>query len=275
MQKPLQLGLWVAALMLAADHASAAGWNQREGASYFKLTNRTLVGDGIIRTDGEVEDLPAKFQDHLVSFYLEHGLTRDLTLVVSGSPFGYTRYDGRSTVYAGPFFGGLRHPLTSKFIHTAVEAHVGFRPPASDDVWASGRLASGPTFVYRPMVASAFADIELQAGMKHPLGWASLTAGARYFSNDALRPAAYGNLQLGFETTFGLVADLHANFLHHIGEIDVENVLGTGQTRYLGIGATLSYWFTRRFALTASFEGVAYAKANAASPSLVFGIELR
>ncbi len=53
------------------------------------------------------------------------------------------------------------------------------------------------------------------------------------------------------------------------------NISGVGQTRYLGFGFSASAWFVPELAVTAGVDGVFYASSNAATPSIILGLESR
>ena len=53
------------------------------------------------------------------------------------------------------------------------------------------------------------------------------------------------------------------------------NIAGVGQTRYLGFGVRLSARFVDDVAVFAGLDGVFYASSNAATPSVMLGLETR
>ena len=105
--------------------------------------------------------------------------------------------------------------------------------------------------------------------------WLTASVGLRGFSEDELDPVVFGFGQLGWQVADSMTLDFRLMLHEVLGDIDVINVSGAGQTRYLGIGLGYSYWFTDAVAVNVGFEGVAYAASNAATPSLLFGIESR
>jgi hypothetical protein len=268
--------LMVTLILLGASlpmNAHAGGWTQPQGEFYAKVWNRSILGDQAFTLDGSIAAVPESFQDHQLWAYLEYGLTDALSLVVSGSPLGLAKYGDEITVYGSGATLGVRAALLTGRFPLAVEVRGGAR--TSIDPLGSGTIAGSP-FVIQPVVGSALFDVELQQGVALPAHlWLTASLGTRLFSNFDLSPAITGFLQFGWDPEFGLVLDLHANFFHSVDDIEVINVLGAGNTRYLGFGLGISYWFTDHFALFIGGEGVAYAESNAATPSLMVGFELR
>ena len=268
-----RISLALLALGVAAGPSWAGGWTQPQGQLYLKVWDRTLVGKKAFLTDGTIADLPESFQDHQLSAYFELGLSDEATLVARASPIGVSSYGDNLRLYSGGFALGLRHALLSGVVPVAVEARLGGRP--SGPLLGSGE-ARGAAFSMTPVVGTAHFDFELQAGAALPYGfWASGSAGSVLYTEASLAPSLNGFLQLGWGSSFGLVLDLHLNFAHSTKMDEITNVLGSGNTRYLGFGLALAYWFTPRFALNAGLEGVLYAESNAATPSLLFGFEVR
>lgn len=268
-----RISLAVLALTLGATSARAGGWTQPKGQLYLKVWDRLLLGNKAFTLDGSIADLPESYQDHQLGAYFELGLADDLTLVARAAPVGVSSYGDTLRLYSGGFALGLRQALLTGRVPLAFEARVGGRP--NGPTIGSGSVGGVP-FLLAPVVGTAHFDFELQAGAGLPWGaWVSASAGSTLYTNEALRPSLTGFLQLGWASRFGLVADVHANFAHAVELDAVTNVLGAGNTRYLGFGLAVAYWFTPHFALSAGFEGVFYARSNAATPSLLFGFELR
>lgn len=267
------ISLVIAGLTAASGGAQAAGWTQPKGQLYLKVWDRLLLGDKAFMLDGRIETLPARYHDHQVGAYFELGLADELTLVARAAPIGVSSYGDTTRLYSGGFALGLRQALLAGPVPLAFEARAGGRPNGPE---LGGGEVGGAAFRLAPVVGTAHFDFELQAGTAFSWGgWLSASAGTTLYTNAALAPSLTGFLQAGWATRFGLVADLHLNFAHAVRPDAVTNVLGAGNTRYTGFGLALAYWFTPRFALSAGLEGVLYARSNAATPSILFGFELR
>ena len=129
--------------------------------------------------------------------------------------------------------------------------------------------------MYVPTVATRFATAALEVGQPLSFGWLAATGGLRLSGRTGLDPVIIGSAQLGWQTTPTVQLDFHLNLHEPMGEVEVTNVAGAGQTRYLGVGIGVSWWFSPAWALAGGFEGVAYAASNAATPTLSLGLEHR
>lgn len=268
-----------AALLLFALPAHAGGWTQPAGQYYAKISSSTIVGSDLLGsnafdTDGEVVELPESFLVTSLNVYAEYGILETLTAVVYGTPYGHASYGDESTDYVGLVAGGFRHGAALGDARLAVELHYGYS--AGDDTSIGAGEAEGTPFVFVPALKYQQIDGELQLGYPLSFGWAAASAGYRHFiqEDDALDPALYGFAQLGYSGD-GYTLDFHLNFHHALGDVEITNVPGKGQTRYLGFGFGGTWWFTDSFGANAGFEGAAYAYSNAATPTLLLGVELK
>jgi hypothetical protein len=258
----------------AAPSALAGGWTQPEGAHYAKVWSRTVVGQSAHTAGGDTVELPERFIDTSLNLYGEYGLTDTLTAVAFGSPIGWSKIGDASTAVVRTMSLGLRRGWRLGDTRLALEGHYGYSPNIGTDMLSAGE-AEGEPFIYVPSFESHRLSAEAQLG--HPLGfgWVSLSAGYRHYTAAALDPVIYSFAQLGWNLSSAWVLDLHFNLHEPLGEVDVTEVLGVGQTRYLGFGLGARYWLTPRFALFGGFEGDVYSRSNAATPSLMLGFESR
>ncbi len=264
-----------AGLTLAAAPALAAGWTQPEGAHYAKVWTRLLVGQNLFDADGGTAELPDGFRDVAVNLYGEYGLTDTVTLVGFANPYGHAAYDGGdSTHYAGFFGGGVRLGRAVGPLRLAGEVRYGYAPDVGADVIGTG-TAEGVPFFLAPTVETHRIEGELQVGAGLPFGWLAASLGARGYSASAISPAVTGFAQLGWQISPRWVVDLHTNLHQPVDAVEVVNVLGAGQTAYLGVGVSGTWWFLDRLGLHAGIEGVAYAQSNASTPTLTLGLESR
>ena len=266
--------LWICLLALCPSVALAAGWTQPEGAAYAKLSYRGLFGSGVFGADGEIFEMPDGYTDHAVNLYAELGLRDDLTLIVLSNPFGYAASGDESTTYVGRTAIGLRAGGAFGNTRIAVEGRFGFAPDIGETSVASG-VVGDQAYTYVPTVQTQSYTGELQVGQPLSFGWLAVSAGVRGFSREGLDPAIIGFGQLGWNMNDTMTLDMHLNLHEVLGDVEVTNVAGAGQTRYLGIGFGYSWWFSKSVAFNAAFEGVAYAESNAATPSLNVGFEYR
>jgi hypothetical protein len=261
-------------LCLASATAWAGAWTQPEGALYAKAWARFLAGENGYFADGEPQELGGRFTDLSLSLYAEYGLTPDWTLVLHSTPAGTASFEGADqTFYVGPTRLGVRRALLTGPLKVAVEAHYGYAPPIGDEAIVTGTVADQAWF-YAPTVETHMADAELQLGYGFSWGWASLSAGGRWYSAEGLDPALYGALQVGFQLPAGFVFDLQMLLHSPLGEVTVNNVSGAGQTRYTGFALGLSWWFDEQWGINLGASG-AGAEANAAAIPFTLGVEHR
>lgn len=259
--------------MGVASEAHATGWTQPQGDFYLKVWNRSLIGDTVFGASGDNLRLTENFQDHQINVYGEYGLTDDLTLTLSSAPVGFASYAGANQAYFGGATAGARYQLYNGPVVLAASADFGVRPTSVDPLGTE--VVNGETVIITPVIGTVHGSVSFGAGIPLSFGWVSLATGARFFSNGDLKPAFYAGGQFGWDTTIGLIVDLHVNWYNALGDLPPVQGLGAGQTRYLGFGLGLSWWFLDNVAITAGFDGALFANANAATPALTLGFEFR
>lgn len=255
-----------------SPEALANGWTQPEGDFYLKVWNRSFFGDAAFTDIRETENLSESFQDHQVNIYGEYGVLDKLTLTLSAIPVGFASFGDTDQAYFGGGAVGARYQLHSGSWVAAVSADVGVRSsvdPLGVDI------STGEPLIVQPVLGTVHGSVSAGAGVPLSFGWLAFSAGARAFSRDELDPAFFAGAQFGWNTGIGLILDAHLNWYHALGEIRPIQVLGSGQTRYLGFGLGLSWWFLDRMAVTVGVDGVAYAAANAAATPFSIGLEFR
>ncbi|MFK7928572.1 MAG: hypothetical protein AB8H79_10310 [Myxococcota bacterium] len=261
-------------LLLAAP-AFAGGWAQQPGDVYVKVWNRTLVGSRAIVTSNKSVVLDEGYQDHQLQVYTEVGLKQRLTWIGHAAPVGLASYGTNRTAYVGPASTGVRVGLvegdSSVF---SAQFTVGGRLPVGATELFRGEIDGEPVVV-RPTLGTLQGDVELQYGSGFRRGWLAIETGARGFTSGVYNPAVYARAQVGWKPNERWVLDLHIPVHSSLGAIDETDVLGVTNTRYLGFGLTGSYWISKSFAITSSFEGVARATSNAGTPSLNLGVEFK
>ncbi len=280
---PRAIAMTLAATLFGvAGTASAGGWTQPRGDYYLKLSSRTLVGTRAYLSTGlrEAErDLP-RFRDNQLNLYLEYGLIDQLTLVVFATPVGRAVMSGNSATYVGPTVGGLRWGFLRGNVNLALEAHYGYAPSIGDKPIYSelARQSDGTDelITYTPAVDNHLGELQFQIGhgFAHG-GWIAVTTGVRFNSNDAIDTAFTGFVQYGYRFKRPWVLAAHLTLYEPFGAVAVTNIPGVGQTRYLGIGLSPSYWFSDHVAITFGVDGVFYASSNAATPAITLGLEFK
>lgn len=273
MHRSISFPLTLAFTSLWCASALAAGWTQPREQFYLKVWNRTLVGSGVYTEGRDTVELPETYQDHQINLYGEYGLTDRLTLTLSATPFGFSAYDDRSRAYFGGGSVGVRYQLHRGSWVAAVAVDAGGRPSSGEPL--SQGLVEGELVLIEPVVGSVYGSGSFEVGYGLSFGWLSAHAGTRFFSNADLDPALFGGAQLGWNVGAGFVLDLHTFSYYSFGEFRPINVLGGGQTRYVGFGLGAAWWFTDRTAVSVSLGGVFVAVANAATPSINLGFEFR
>lgn len=259
-------------LLLVPASAFAGGWTQSKDSGYAKIWATGIFGAGLFDLDGEIVETES-FRLALLSLYGEYGIKDDLTLVGMLQPVGVASYADQTRGYAGRMTLGFRQRFATKPLQFALEARFGGVPgfggerdmaPDSDD------------FEFRPAVGTFLTEWELQVGRAlGTVGWITASLGPRWHMNPELSPVLQGFLQVGFGPFGGFIADVHFSFNHSFDAPEFVNVTGASNTRYLGPGIGLSYWFTDNFAVNLTGDGAIYAISNAAAPALSLGVELK
>lgn len=262
-------------LTAAPTTAHAFGWTQPRGAHYLRVWNRLLLGGKGYFADGRSRALGASFVDTQANYYLEYGLTDRLTLVTFGAPVGFARAGEDSAVYVGPLHAGLRAGTEVGAWRLAVEGHYGYAPAVGTRALASGSV-EGLAWQYAPAAETHRFDLEGQWGRSvGRRGWVTGNVGVRAFTAAGFGPALYGTVQFGWAFSTGITTSVSMQTHQPLVSVDATNVSGASATRYVGFAADVSYWFTRRWAVTAGIGGVLMAQANAAALPILFGIEHR
>ena len=274
---------FLAAVWLAPSEARAGGWTQEPGHFYLKLWDRSLIrgSSGYVGdTLGHTESVP-EFSDHQLNLYGEVGVHERVTLVAALTPFGHADIGGASTAYVGPLVFGARVGLLRGSTPLAVEVHYGYAPSVGDDllydVTATGSDGVERRIVYQPTVENHRVEAQLQMGhgfrIRETGAWFTASLGAR--ANSSYRSALTAFAQVGVQP-WRFTFDLHVGLYEPFGgSIAITNVSGAGNTRYLGMGIGIAFAITDNVGLTLGAEGVLYASSNAATPSYLFGIEVK
>ena len=261
------------ALLLAPNAALAGAWTQPRGNSYLKIYSKVLVGKSAFISGRTTEALPSLYQDYQLSLYGEYGVTEDVTAVLEATPFGVAHYDGNTDPYVGGGIASLRDWLMSGPLAVAAQVHLGGRPSLGAPTGTA--TIDGHTYRITPVVGTLRGGGSVHVGRAFGRTWLTGHAGARFFSAEALKPALFAFLQGGWHIYDALTAEFHVTFWHSLGDLEPIEVLGTGQTRYLGYGLGVSWWLTPHVGLNAGIDGAVYAAANAATPAFLLGVELR
>ncbi len=259
--------------LLAAGNARA-GWVQEPGAYYLKAWNRTVAGDRVFLLDGEIEALGISYQQHVLNVYAEYGVTRDTTVVLQAAPLGFMSAGSESTPYSGVTALALRFSLAKGTVPLALELGYGYSPQLSNEALAEGSVA-GTRYVVRPTIQQHLGRGHLTAGFAADIFWFKAGAGAVFSSGEDIDPALEGLLSLGLTTSFGLGVALSSVLHMPIHKPEFIDVTGVGNTRYLGVELSLSYWFSDHFAISAGLGTAPFAESNAAAPALSLGVEIR
>lgn len=262
----------LAALLLLGwcSQATAGAWTQPQGDFYLKLWDRTLIGSNVYTSEGEVQEA-APYQDHQLNAYFEYGLTDELTLVAGGSPLGYATIDSESAFYVGPMHLGARYGLLRGAVPVALRLSYGYASGVGE---VNLYEQSDPSVVYIPALENHYGEATLSVGHGFAFGgWAQAEFGARFNSREGLDTALTSFGQLGYSISPDWIVDLHLGLYHPLGEVELTNISGVGQTSYGGFGLATSYKVAPHVGIAAAFEGVLWARSNAATPSLTLGVE--
>lgn len=263
-------------VLLAALAAPAHGgaWTQEQGSAYGKVVGRFLVGDEAFDLDGDHMKV-APYRDANVSVYAEYGIRDSWTALVTSTPVGACIYGNAAGAYMGPTAAGLRYGLAKGPTRVAVESRLG-KSQAFDggDLALSNTSGEGPDGVsFIPAIATTFVDGEIQVGRGFGRFWGVGSVGLRWHSNPDLGSVVIGFWQVGATLPAGFVLDLHGTAWLPRSPVQSINVYGVGQTAYLGVGAAASWWFSERIGVHVGSEAVFWAVANAATPTMIIGLE--
>lgn len=272
--------LLVLTSLLDSSSASAGAWTQEQGDFYLKIWDRTLVGQLVYTSDAlHFAQRTPRYQDHQLNIYGEVGVHPRLTLVTALTPIGWASIGGESTSYVGPLTVGARVALHRGQLPIAIEAHYGFAPGTGDVIFDEVRVGNDDRprrLVYEPAIENHRGEIQLQIGrsfrVRQTNAWFAGSVGVRI--NSHLRHALTGLVQLGFSRRIDW--DVHV-MLYEPGfqPVEVTNIPGVGDTRYLGFGVGIEIDVHERVAIVASADGIFYAASNAATPALNLGFAVR
>jgi len=263
------------AFTAAPRKAHAFGWTQPRGAHYLRVWNRLFLGSRGYFADGGSRPLGQSFLDTQANYYLEYGLTNRLTLVTFGAPVGFARAGDDSAVFVGPIAAGLRAGTEAGQWRFAVEGHYGYAPSLGARSLASG-VSEGFAWLYAPAAETHRFDLEGQWGRGvGRRGWITGNLGVRAYTATGFGPALYGTVQFGWAFASGITTSVSVQAHQPLVSVDLTNVSGVSATRFVGFAADVSYWFTRRWAVTAGIGGALMAQSNAAALPIVLGIEHR
>ena len=254
--------------------AVAGPWTQPKGDTYTKIAKRSVWGTGsAFAADGRVvSDLPG-YVDARLEGYFEGGLSDTLTAIAFASPVGIARYNGASTAYVGPIGVGARQALVRQRYVVAVEARYSYAPRVGNGpLGAAFQTPERQLFEYLPTIEDHTGDVALALGRSTRWGWWWTSAGTRLHTADGVDHAVVATGQLGFPIAPRWSVDGRFDFVQPFGEVVVNNISGVGQTAYLGWTLTASFDLDEAMALVFGLGGAFYARANAATPALHFGV---
>lgn len=259
-------------LCLWPSGAKAAGWTQPRDGYYLKVWARGLFGDQAMDAEGEVVPVEG-YRDLQLNVYGEYGVTDHWTAVFFGTPSGYASAE-RDTFYVGPLGLGLRRALLTGAWKLAAEAQYALESGIGDENLFAPPDAGDETYLYIPAVDNHRGELQLQLGRGLPFGWMSFAAGGRLNSAKGIDHAVSASAQLGWQVSQRWQLQFNLQTYQPLGDVEVTNVSGVGQSRYYGFGLGVGYRFGDRIGVVAAFDGGG-AQSNAATPSLQAGVELQ
>lgn len=260
------LSLLVALLVPAT--AYAGGWTQAAGDGYAKVWGSYLAGDAAYDADGDAVEV-ASFRLVRLHAYGEFGLRDDLTLVGSVQPLGSATLGDESVGFAGPAMVGLRQRFLSDGLQFAMEARIGGEPSTRDLAPADA------SYRFQPTEATGRFEYEAQVGHALPFGWITAAVGPRWHSSADLSHELFASAQLGFGPFAGFLFDIHLAANTTLSPLTSNNVIGSGDTHYIGGGLGVSYWPIDTVGFHAGADGALFARTNLGVPPLQLGVEFR
>ena len=258
-----------------ATDAVGAAWVQPPGGSYSKIWLRSLVGRHAILADGSHITLSESYSDFSLNAAVEYGITPAFTLIALGTPLaGSAAFADSRSSYMGFLGLGGRVLLWDGITKVSIAGDIAYNPNVGTSSTLVTRVARGKGYFYVPAVNTHRFSGALEIGQPWSWGWLVATLGGRTYSNDDLQPTLTGFLQLGYNGG-AWTLDGHANVSYQTDPIEVSNISGAGQTRYVGVGIGMSYWLTQTLAVNLGLAGAPYFRANAAAPVVLTGIEIK
>ncbi len=265
--------LTAVAVLLFGTAAHAGAWTQAEGDYYAKVWARAMAGSAGFFADGEVRELEVDFRDLSANLYTEYGVTDAITVSFNTTPFGNVKVGDTSQNYVGEQGFGVRYGLLRGAVPVAVEGRYGYAPGVGRKAVGAGIVDDMPWF-YAATTATQSFNLSAHVGYGGSVGWVNLGFGAKGYTQDGRDPALEGVLNTG--TSFGSVALGLSLFYHEpLGDVEVNAIAGSGQTRYLGIVLGGTWWVTEAVGVGIGAEGVAFAAANAAAPVFTLSVEIK
>lgn len=239
---------------------------------FAKASVRSLFGDSAYDAEGERVRLPRDYRDHQLRLWGRWPLDETWALFGGLAPVGWATYESRSRIYFGGGSAGASVRLLRGPVDLELQAEFGARPEGP--TLFSG-VVEGSALRLRPSVGTLFGSAHLSALRGLGWGWVRAALGATGFSRDGLDPALDAYVQLGWTPIRPLEFDLHLSGGWSFGDLSPVDVLGNGQTRYLGLGLGVAWWAFEDLGVTASFDIGPFARSNAYSPALGLGLVAR
>ena len=267
MKRLLALALLVTSTLVS--QAAFAQWTQAEGDGYIKVNGRRLAGNKGFDTSGEVVDVD-DFVDMSANIYFEYGVTQDLTFFLSSRTLGYAKYGDESDTYVGAQIFGGRLALLRGKLNAAVDLHVGGHPSRVADL-----TLDDDALEFDPSVETSRMGWDLRLGTSFGRFWVSASGGLTWFSTTSISTAIMASGQIGASLPAGFVVDLHTSLRQPLGDVTVFNAAGGGETRYLGLGLGVSWWFADWMSVSVAADSALFAEANAAALPLSIGAEFK
>ncbi|CAN0564483.1 unnamed protein product, partial [Laminaria digitata] len=260
-------------LLLGPPPAQASAWTRPAGTGYLKLYIRSLIGRHAYVDGRTMLDLGSVYQDHQLNAYGEWGVTDDLTVSLEGNALGLTAFNGEVDPYMAGVMAAVRYRLQVEPFVLSLQLHGGGRPALAQPTGVVD--VDGRTIEVLPVVGTLVGGGSVRAGWSVDDVWLSTATGLRFHSSEALDTAIFAQVQVGWHLSSALTIAGHLHLWHALGDLGPVNVLGAAQTRYLGFGVGATWWLWSDVGLHAGFDGVVYAYNNAATPSLLLGLEFR
>lgn len=257
------------AVVICASNALAG---PEPGRAYVKVWDRTIVGTNAFLSGRDTLSLPETYQDHQLNLYGALGLADGLALTLDAVPFGIAAYGAESRAYIGGFGGGLQADLWRGPIVFGVHIRVGGRP---DGPTIAAEVVDETSVVIEPVVGTFFGGAAGTLLWPARFGWVSARVGFEAYNARELEPVLFANAQVGLRTGSPVELSLQVQLWHAFDVPEPINVLGAGNTRYLGFDLDATWWFASGWGPFLGVGGVAYASHNAATPSLRLGVQFR
>ena len=241
--------------------SAQSGWTRNKGGIYAKMGVSTLTSDKYFDTEGNLNKGSRQFNQQMLSFYGEYGITKNITAILNYPFLKFQHYKDFETVkgIANPQLE-LRFALLKKIpvISLAIGGEI---PVAKQNSISIAKFESAPGIRESVNLPAGYADfnywgtLAISSGFGNVPGWATIS------SQYVVRGKNYSNqARLGFEIgykwtpTFWTNARLTGFYQANKKANTTGNITNGESTEYTTIAVGAAYEFKKHWSITADFQ---------------------